>query len=771
MVYLSISLSSSAFPELCGGALLTPTVVLTAAHCLNESPSSSITSITARLGLQNTSASLGVESIVAAEWQQHELYDDATLSHDLGLVFLSRASSFATVALDESPAVPGAPGAVGSAAAVLGYGSTLASSGSTDAAVALPSSLRRVRIGILDAGWCVSSLGSFNPDAQLCAGDLRGGSDSCQGDSGGPLMGLRSGTSSAWDSGSLVGIVSSGDGCAQPTKPGVYTRISYYLPWLRRVIPEFDASRARTDATKGYRYAQFPAAGEQTCGAAGLGNTLWVDCGALAIGEVTSAVYGNSAGEATCGAPGNALSLNASQLNATAACCTGAFACSVPATRAQFANAALPVGLSPATAWVYVTVTCGDRALWPAFPPPPPPPRSPPPPAGAAYAVSGFQERASSCGRLPPSASPPPPAPPPPSPARASSSGASLTLMLTGSGAASLNLAAFAAGVAASVSASDGSPQQLFAAADVDVLMLDAPVAASFLLTGLHAAAWQRNGSAVGAALAAAAARDAHLQRWQALASLAVNGTEDSAMQLVLFGLGGSGFAGAPGAGAAAAAAAARLRSDVTCQSSFLCAKAKALQAAAGGGGGAVVTRAVLTAPPRVLALLAVTVRLPAAFAPALTPTQLAARLATATGGASPPLLSSLRASGVVGVTGLTVVNATVALMAALTGNASAFPDGADADNQDDGDAPLKLSERTVQALWSAAVAVVAVTALALLISLRAARARRNKQAAAIAGAAWTSGGVQVNPLMLHPAQAPAHRTVPAAATGAYYVR
>jgi secreted trypsin-like serine protease len=59
----------------------------------------------------------------------------------------------------------------------------------------------------------------------ICAGLAEGGKDSCQGDSGGPLVHL-----AAADR--LVGIVSWGEGCANPGKYGVYTRIANFKPWV-----------------------------------------------------------------------------------------------------------------------------------------------------------------------------------------------------------------------------------------------------------------------------------------------------------------------------------------------------------------------------------------------------------------------------------------------------------------------------------------------------------------------------------------------------------
>ncbi|XP_011375288.1 mast cell tryptase-like [Pteropus vampyrus] len=67
-------------------------------------------------------------------------------------------------------------------------------------------------------------------DNMMCAGNEE--RDYCQGDSGGPLICKVNGT---W---LQVGVVSRGDGCARPNRPGIYTRVTYYLDWIHQYVPE-----------------------------------------------------------------------------------------------------------------------------------------------------------------------------------------------------------------------------------------------------------------------------------------------------------------------------------------------------------------------------------------------------------------------------------------------------------------------------------------------------------------------------------------------------
>ncbi|XP_030638324.1 serine protease hepsin [Chanos chanos] len=74
--------------------------------------------------------------------------------------------------------------------------------------------------------------------SMFCAGYEKGGTDACQGDSGGPFVAAD--CLSKTSRYRLLGVVSWGTGCAMAKKPGVYTKVSRFLPWISTAMRTYE---------------------------------------------------------------------------------------------------------------------------------------------------------------------------------------------------------------------------------------------------------------------------------------------------------------------------------------------------------------------------------------------------------------------------------------------------------------------------------------------------------------------------------------------------
>jgi trypsin len=224
--------------QFCGGSIRDEWHIITAAHCVYNTPFApgvvaSPGQIDVLAGTENLATESAGERPHVATVSYDPGYDDGTKEHDAAVLTLAAPLSLglkkAPVQLIDSAAAaamsPGAP------LYVSGWGDTDPnSSASTD----FPDHLQGTVVNLVSDANCASAYFpiSVPPAIEVCA--AAPGRDACYGDSGGPLVQQNNGLTPADDR--LVGIVSTGIGCANSHYPGIYTEIA--APSIRSFVTQ-----------------------------------------------------------------------------------------------------------------------------------------------------------------------------------------------------------------------------------------------------------------------------------------------------------------------------------------------------------------------------------------------------------------------------------------------------------------------------------------------------------------------------------------------------
>ncbi|GBP28047.1 Trypsin-4 [Eumeta japonica] len=193
---------------ICGGVVVHRKAVVTAAHCIVGSESSPSNM---RVVVGTSSRLSGGNSYDLLSIRKHSDYSETTLLNDIALLVtddkMSLGSDVAVIPLAEyNTEIP-----AGTEALVSGFGS-ISYDGSASTV------LLAAKVKIVSQSECSQSylgLASIYP-SMICAMGTDPVRDACQGDSGGPLVA----------DGKLIGLVSFGEGCADPNFPGMRLSIS-----------------------------------------------------------------------------------------------------------------------------------------------------------------------------------------------------------------------------------------------------------------------------------------------------------------------------------------------------------------------------------------------------------------------------------------------------------------------------------------------------------------------------------------------------------------